>query len=235
MTRRTGQNTSHAVMAQKQRPAEDDLFGRLGYFPTPPWATRALTRHVLPLIRGTTDCSRLNVAEPAAGEGHMAEVLRESFGTVLASDIHDYGAGYEVRDFLTGEVPATDWVITNPPFHLAEEFADRALNHVVEGVALLVRSVWAEGGGRYERLFRDRPPTAIAQFCERVPMVLGRWDPNASTATGYAWFVWCFGGEGTRFLWIPPGQRKGLTRDDDVARFVKAPPPGGMFAREGAA
>jgi hypothetical protein len=39
-------------------------------------------------------------------------------------------------------------------------------------------------------LFRDRPPTLYAPFVERVPMVKGRWDPGASTATSYAWFVW---------------------------------------------
>jgi hypothetical protein len=48
----------------------------------------------------------------------------------------------------------------------------------------------AKGVARYERLFSDRPPTAYAPFAERVPIVRGRWDPDASTATSYAWFVW---------------------------------------------
>jgi hypothetical protein len=51
------------------------------------------------------------------------------------------------------------------------------------------RSVWAEGRDRYERLFSKKPPTMIAQFVERVPMTKGRWDPEADTATSYAWFV----------------------------------------------
>ncbi|HRO04370.1 MAG TPA: hypothetical protein PLS69_12275, partial [Terricaulis sp.] len=64
----------------------------------------------------------------------------------------------------------------------------------------------------------------IAQFCERVPMVKGRWDPSASTATSYCWVVWdrMLGvNEGTIFSWIPPGQRAALTKPDDVARFTE--------------
>jgi hypothetical protein len=34
------------------------------------------------------------------------------------------------------------------------------------------------------------PPTKFAHFVERVPMVKGRLDWKATTATGYAWLVW---------------------------------------------
>ena len=54
---------------------------------------------------------------------------------------------------------------------------------------MLVRTQWIEGAGRLTlSLFRDQPPTIYAPFVERVPMIKGRWDPNASTATAYAWF-----------------------------------------------
>jgi hypothetical protein len=119
-----------------------------------------------------------------------------------------------------------DWIITNPPFNGAWHFAKRALLEA-RGVALLVRSNWAEGGERYEQIFRDKPPTVIAQFCERVPMVKGRWDPEASTATSYAWFVW----DGTEttlrtsFIWIPPGQRVALEHLNDRTRFAATEVP----------
>jgi len=35
---------------------------------------------------------------------------------------------------------------------------------------MLVRTTWIEGIGRYESIFRDRPPTLYAPFVERVPM-----------------------------------------------------------------
>jgi hypothetical protein len=47
-----------------------------------------------------------------------------------------------------------------------------------------------ESSGRYEGIFSRTPPAAFAQFVERVPMVKGRLDRKASTATGYAWLIW---------------------------------------------
>ena len=55
---------------------------------------------------------------------------------------------------------------------------------------MLTRTVFIESVGRYERLFKVNPPSRFAQFTERVPMVKGRVDKKASTATGYAWLVW---------------------------------------------
>lgn len=200
----------------------------LDFFPTPPWATRALI-HDVEIFQGQT--TRPSIWEPAAGEGHMAKVLDESArgGRVFGSDVHDYGAGYAIGSFVGEGADVIrpeckfDWVITNPPFNLAREFAERGLRDAGRGVALLVRSVWSEGGDRYNRLFSINPPAIIAQFCERVPMVAGRWDPKASTATSYAWFIWFVRdkpGHRTEFHWIPPGARVRHTRPDDITRFA---------------
>jgi hypothetical protein len=208
-----------AVMAWRREPVDS-----LDFFPTPPWATRALCEHVLGLTGDEAD-RKLTAWEPAAGEGHMAEVLREYFGSVQTSDVHDYGKGYQVGSFV-GAGPdvarhIVDWIITNPPFNLALDFALRGLELSLGGVALLTRTAWLEGGDRFTRLFSLRPPATVALFSERVPMVKGHWDPRASSATSYAWIVWEHGHRGdTRLTWIPPGQRKALTRPDDVARFA---------------
>ncbi len=108
-----------------------------------------------------------------------------------------------------------DWIITNPPFKQAEEFAAKALSIAKRGVAIFARSVFAESIGRHQRLFSKFPPTKVAQFAERVPIVKGRLDAKASTATGYAWFVW----EkplriGTEYVWIA-ASRKALERTGD--------------------
>jgi hypothetical protein len=202
-------------MASRREPPD-----ALDFFPTPPWATRALFRHVLSAIGADT----IGIAwEPACGEGHMAEVVTEfAGGQVVASDIFDYGYGQAPVDFVNDEPLARpEWIITNPPFNLACEFTLRALDLASEGVAMLARTTWIESKGRYEKLFRDRPPTLYAPFVERVPMVKGRWDPAASTATSYAWFIWRKGAsELSRVLWIPPGCRLELARPDDVARFA---------------
>lgn len=147
----------------------------------------------------------------------MARPLSEYFSEVECSDAFDYGGGH-VRDFLgyPYALNSFDWVITNPPFRLAEQFALRALSVSREGVAILVRTVFIESIGRYNNLFREMPPSIFAQFTERVPMVKGRLDRSASTATGYAWLVWRkpFAHDDPKLAWIPPC-RKQLERDGD--------------------
>lgn len=201
------QNTSHAVMSQRAEPADspDD-------FPTPPWATRALLEHVL----NEHPLTEQICLEPACGAGHMSRVLEDYFSEVVSSDAYYYGyAG--VRDFLEHpfEAKSVDWVITNPPFRLAEEFVCRSFDIARKGVAILARTVFLESSGRYERVFARTPPSKFAQFVERVPMVKGRLDRKASTATGYAWLVWEFEtATAPRLMWVPPC-RKALERADD--------------------
>jgi len=212
------QNTTHAVMSQRteHRDSLDD-------FPTPPWATRALVEHVI----GAANASGRTALEPACGQGYMSRALAEYFDTVRSFDVHGYGFGY-VDDFLNSSWAdeSFDWVITNPPFKAAEDFVMRALPIARHGVAVLVRTVFIESVGRWERLFRDRPCTTFAQFVERVPIVKGRVDPKATTATGYAWLVWDKGAsEHSRIAWIPPSRRT-LERPYDYER----PPETDLFA-----
>jgi hypothetical protein len=202
------QNTSHAVMAQRA-----EFKNSLDDFPTPLWATRALIEHV---ILSKTLLDTLTCLEPACGRGHMAVALSEYFNQVVACDVFDYGFG-RVADFLKTKYSdeSFDWVITNPPFRLGEEFIKRAMNIARHGVAMLTRTVFIESVGRYERLFKSNPPSRFAQFTERVPMVKGRVDKKASTATGYAWLVWEKDRLGTsEVVWIPPCRKK-LERDGD--------------------
>ena len=201
------QNKSSAVMAQRREPPDS-----LDYFPTPPWATRALCI----CLTSYFDLAKQTCWEPACGRGHMVRPLREHFRRVHASDVFQYGSDDQqmVRDFIFDmgdDLPLTlkqsDWIITNPPFRLGQEFALRALSVAQVGVALLVRTQFLESIGRFEGLFRDNEPTHILQFTERVPMVKGRLDPDISTATAYCWVVWvkewmlrsC-----CRFQWIRP-------------------------------
>lgn len=210
------QNRSSAVMQQRHE-ARDSLED----YPTPPWATRALCEWI---ARHSPDrLSDLSVREPAANRGHMVRPLFEYFGHVMASDVHDYGAGYRVEDYLFGpdeHFDRTDWVITNPPFRLAEEFIARSLRLSRKGVAMIVRSAFLESVGRYERLFSVTPPSAVLQFTERVVMHKGKLSPDGSTATAYAWLVWFRDRDGpTLFDWISPC-RKRLERQEDYQEQV---------------
>lgn len=205
------QNRSSAVMQQRAEPHDS-----LDDFPTPPWATRALCEALRAQGHFLRDTE---VREPAANRGHMVRPLREAFGLVDAADVHDYGAGFPVRNYLFGPAPdPVDWTITNPPFRLAEQFIARALETSRVGVAVIVRSAFLEGVGRWSSLFSVTPPTLILQFAERVVMHRGRLSANGSTATAYCWLVWEQGQIGSgrmpRFDWIAPCRRR-LERKSD--------------------
>lgn len=207
------QNRSSAVMQQRSEPHDS-----LDDFPTPPWATRALCEFLLSL---DGDYCATSCREPAANRGHMVNPLREYFSTVEASDVHDYGAGFAVQDYLFGPIPAAvDWTITNPPFRLAEQFIERACQSSRVGVAMIVRAAFLEGQGRFERLFSKNPPSYVLQFTERVVMHKGRLAPEGSTATAYAWLVWIHGEPGTQLRWVAPC-RKRLEKSRDYPAWAK--------------
>ena len=197
----TAANTSSAVMQQRSKELDS-----LDDFPTPPWGTRALLTF---LADRQLIGESMSAREPAANRGYLARVLQESFGTVHASDICDYGAGYPIDDYLfPGVLPVVDWTITNPPFKLAEQFIARALATSRRGVAMLVRSAFTEGAGRHETLFRANAPHFTLQFTERLVMHQSKLvDPNTavavidpktgetkmrkpSSATAYCWVIW---------------------------------------------
>lgn len=215
-----------AIVSRRSEP-----LASLDYFPTPPWATRALLDMLEQEAPADAAFTTMAAREPCCGEGHMAAVLAERFAQVDAADVYPYGYG-RTEDYLAPGVTRAplEWVITNPPFNRAEEVWTRAMDEARVGVALLLRSVWQHGTGRHRRVFSLDPPAIVAPFCERVPMVKGRWDPDASTATDYAWFVWrrrapvLPGASHPALVWIRPGRRAALSRPDDRARFAARPP-----------
>ena len=201
------QNTSTAVMQRRV-----EAHNSLDDFPTPPWATRALCEWIKANVR--EDLCYDSCREPAANRGHMVKPLSEYFATVYAADVHDYGAGFAVEDYLFGPLPTpVDWTITNPPFRLAEQFIERALDSS-DCVAVIVRAAFLEGQGRFERLFAKNPPSHVLQFTERVVMHKGKLSPDGSTATAYAWLVWVDRAADTKLRWIAPC-RKRLERPED--------------------
>ena len=87
------QNRSNAVMATRKEPPDS-----LDYFPTRPWATRALCEW----LREVSPATMRFVWEPACGEGWMSRPLAEYFGLVFSSDVHPYGFWGDARFFVAG-------------------------------------------------------------------------------------------------------------------------------------
>lgn len=218
-----------SVMEGRARTAKGDL----SFFPTPPWAARAggeLILEIDPFARDAWEC--------AAGAGHMVHGLNDYFAKVYASDVADYGAGFGVHDFLTGQPSGMrcDWIVTNPPFPLAEAFVRQAWPLASRGVAMLCRLGFKETVGRHKLLFDDCPLAVCATFAERVPMFRGVYRPRGRSATAYAWFVFlkpdviagtvaaeaiaaAHKAGGYIELGIAPGTRKRLTCASDALAF----------------
>lgn len=234
-------NTSSAVMHQRAQgevasdTPEQRLFRQLNFFPTPPWAARAGAE----LVRFLDPAAR-SVSEPACEMGHMSITLREYFQEVRATDVYPYwqhGGPHDhqmsQRDYLAGvEENECDWMITNPPFAYAADFVRQGVLQARRGVAVLCRLAFLESEDRYPLLFRSEHPLShVAYFVGRVPMVLGRWDPSASSATAYAWFIFDKQWPKLRapeLVAIPPGTKKRLSRPSDVRLFANKE-PGPLF------
>lgn len=190
-------------------------------FPTPPWATRAWMEILFRLYANNGQ----TVWECSSNRGYMVRPMQEFFslGNVMASDVVPYleFPFATVHDFLNVPIIPfgrhVDWIITNPPFIRAADFIERGLLLARVGVAVLVRTSFLEGVRRYERLFRDNPPNAIWQYVERVPMVQGRYDPVASTATSYCWLLWKKSMSRREPLqWIPPSKKRLIKPQDEL-------------------
>jgi hypothetical protein len=164
------QNTSSAVMQQRAEPHDS-----LDDFPTPSWATRALMEHIiipsLDVFSPRNFLSQCRAWEPACNRGFMARPLKEYFGQVHCSDIFDYDWEGQDRicDFLFPESESprvkslgVEWTITNPPFRLAEQFIQRSFElKGWQGTAVIVRTSFLEGVGRYNDLFSKNPPSIV--------------------------------------------------------------------------
>jgi len=208
---------SPAVTNQRHQAAAS-----LDYFPTPPFAARALMEELIIPIVGSV--SHLVADDPACGELHMVEGLLDSFAWVQYSDVEDWGRQSPLRDF-TFQTRASlveqgavvpDWIITNPPFNLLEEFVLKALEIATVGVAMFVRINALPGQGRYNRIYRDTPPTVVGVFAERIALIEGAWDPEASTATDYIWLVFIKGEAPRPTFFFPPGMAAKYTRLSDL-------------------
>ena len=143
--------------------------------------------------------------EPACGEGHISEVLKNHGHAVYSTDLVDRGYGQGTHDFLQHDIP-TKWqgdIITNPPYKYAREFVEQALNAVESGskVAMFVKLTFLEGNGRRE-LFRQNPPHTV--YVSSARLECGKNGVfTGQSAVAYCWIVWEKGYPGpTHLQWI---------------------------------
>lgn len=203
-----------------------DLHKRLEFFPTPPWAVRAVINLLPEIFSG-----KVTVYDPCAGEAHLIEATRSMGMTATGSDIHDYGVGLPVSDALDFMAPTSmdeSVLFTNPPFS-GQDYSSKkptATELIIQQGLLSCRHVVVIGRlgflaceRRYDLHYRNPRGNlkTFLPFSERVPMILGHYDPKASTATDYCAFHYQAGFTGIYTpLPIPPGQRAIFERPEDM-------------------
>lgn len=131
--------------------------------------------------------------EPCCGDGAISRPLEERGMPLYSSDLYNWGYGEVGVDFLKTS-REVDFIITNPPFNLSLEFAERALEmtRVRQGkVAFLLRLSWLESEKRRD-FFTSSPLAEVLVFSKRLPRMNkpGYEGKVSSSAIAFAWFVW---------------------------------------------
>lgn len=158
------------------------------FYPTPPNATKELLKRID--LKGA-------IWECACGDGAISKLLPEN---TISTDLIDRGYGEGGIDFLQTK-KQVDWIITNPPYKYATEFAKHSLE-CANNVALLLKIQFLEGVKRYD-FFQENPPKDIYVFSNRLKIYKNGIKTNNSTMMCFAWFVWESGFKGKPTIdWI---------------------------------
>lgn len=176
----------------KEARQEDD------YYATPPRAVELLLEQ---------ENFASVIWEPACGEGHISEVLKEKGYDVISTDVVYRGYGnHGSIDFLARNEHFAGDIITNPPYKYAVEFAEKALSLVGDGgkVAMFLKLQFLEGKAR-KQFFRQYPPRTVYVSSSRLICAKnGDFEQcKNNSAVAYAWYVWVKGYEGAPCIkWI---------------------------------
>lgn len=139
--------------------------------------------------------------EPCVGEGHIINTLIKEnckLNNVMTLDLINRGYPNTVADnFLTHDFGTQkfDWIVTNPPYKLAEEFIRKSYSLLKNDgkMAFFLRIQFLESVKRYQ-LFKDLPLKKVYVFSKRqTPWKNGMQTNNGKTWSSticFAWFVW---------------------------------------------
>ncbi len=135
--------------------------------------------------------------EPCCGDGRLVQMLTDSGREADGADLYPQNAAYPSVDFLLDQ-HRREFLITNPPFNIAQQIAAHALD-VAKETMLLLRLNWLASKKRREwfkahepsALFvlSERPSFAIfCKCCSPKPLVEGL-DMQAHDECGHKWSV----------------------------------------------
>lgn len=149
------------------------------YYPTPKEVTIALL-NFLKIPKGTS------IWEPACGKGHISKILLEKGYAVTSTDIENTGYGNGDVNFLETIKYECDWIITNPPFSLSNEFVEHCIE-LGKPFALVCKSQFWHSKKRLE-LFEKWKPRYVLPLTWRPDFDFGA--KGGSPTMEVIWTVW---------------------------------------------
>lgn len=142
-----------------------------------------------------------SVWESACGDGAISKVLLKKEFKVVSTDIEPRGFGDQL-DFFFAPALLAPTIITNPPFYLAQQFAERALALGCEKLALFEKLAFLEGQER--SLFLEKSHLKrVWVFSYRLTLTRGDEVYDNGGMISFAWYIWERGYRGeTQVGWI---------------------------------
>ena len=171
------------------------------------------TRYALELCK-YDGYTRFIIWEPAAGVGNLSNILREYGYNVVASELRIRGVKNIVEgiDFLKikdysqkfkGERPYI--ILTNPPYSLATEFIEHALEILPDGglYIALMNITYLAGQKRFERVYSKGTLREVYIFSKRIECWKNNERPKdkCGSMANYAWYVFQKGYNGQPTLY----------------------------------
>jgi len=134
--------------------------------------------------------------DPAAGTGRIAHSAEKAGYKAHATDIDSRTYAPHVLQLDFWSMPDRAYpinIVSNPPFSLAEKFAQIALRVAQRKVVLLLPANWVQGDKR-SRWLETTPLRRVLFLTPRPSMppgavVVSGGKPGNGT-TDYAWFIW---------------------------------------------
>lgn len=148
------------------------------------------------------------VWEPACGQGHLSERLKQYGYEVYSTDLIYRGYGTGGVDFLKYRGNWDGDIITNPPYKNSLPFVEHALDVVLESgrVFMFLKLSFLEGKARRKLFDIGCLKTVYVSSSRILCGKNGEFDhmgAGKQSAVAYAWFVWEKGFKGDPIIkWI---------------------------------
>lgn len=215
-------NSTRAALCVKS-PNSDNERQEDDFYATDPKALEALINAPCVSYNQRTqdvllNCFRVRgyyIWEPAAGNGNLSNYLREHGYNVIASDLKYRGCTdgsiVDGLDFLTtypynkfkGAAAHPYVILTNPPYSLATEFVEHALNILPNGglYIALMNITYLHGIDRYKRVYSKGTLREVYVFSKKIHVYKNNIPTGHTSMCVYAWYVFQKGYNGQPTLY----------------------------------